>query len=61
MQTDKYCEKSYGSYGTLLEATDACNEDQTCKIVEDMSCDDKGFKLCRWYGDINNNCVLLFI
>ena len=45
---DKFCNKRYGNYSTLLSAIEACREDNTCQMIYDDNCDETGtFELCR--------------
>ena len=47
-QEDRFCVNHYGNYESLTGAGEACRKDETCQMVVDFNCDNKGyFKLCH--------------
>ena len=42
---------TYGCpYDSFQSATDACNIDHNCQVVQDLYCDGSDYKLCKRFG-----------
>ena len=52
----RYCADDYNTTNTLDEALEECTKDDTCAVLHNEECDDKGpFRLCKHQSIVTNS------